>query len=87
MSRKRTVEVFTAGCPLCDETVALVKKLSCPSCDVKVYNLKEGGMDKVKQYGISSVPTVVVDGKIAECCKRGKPTEADLRAAGIGTPL
>jgi hypothetical protein len=44
--RKRTVEVFAAGCPFCDETVSLVKKLSCPSCDVKVYNLKEGGMDR-----------------------------------------
>jgi glutaredoxin 3 len=87
MSRKRIVEVFTAGCPLCDETVGLVKKLACPSCDVKVYNLKEGGMDKAKQYGINSVPTVVVDGKVAECCKRGKPNEAELKATGIGTPL
>ncbi len=87
MLRKRTVEVFTAGCPLCDETVGLVKKLSCQSCDVKVYNLKEGGMDKAREYGINSVPTVVVDGKLAECCIRSKPTEADLRAAGIGTPL
>ncbi len=87
MSGKRKVEVFIASCPLCDETVGLVKKLACPSCDVTVYNLKEGGMDKAREYGISSVPTVVVDGKIAECCKRGKPNEADLKAAGIGTPL
>ena len=87
MIMKRRVEVFTTGCPLCDETVELVRKLSCPDCDIRVYNLKEGGMDKAKQYGVNSVPTVVVDGKIAECCKRGKPTEADLRAAGIGVPL
>jgi hypothetical protein len=33
-------------CPLFDETEGLVKKLSCPSCEVKVYNLKEKGMDK-----------------------------------------
>ena len=63
MSRKRTVEVFTAGCPLCDETVALVKKLACPSCDVKIYNLTAGGMDKAKQYGVTSVPTVVVEAR------------------------
>lgn len=87
MTQKRLVEVFTAGCPLCDETVNLVKKISCPSCDVRVYNLKEGGMDKAKEYGINSVPTVVVDGKIAECCNRKKPNEADLRAAGIGSPF
>ena len=87
MSKKRSVEVFTAGCPLCDETVRLVKKLACPSCEVKVYNLNEDGMDKARQYGINSVHTVVVDGRIAECCSRRKPNEEDLRAAGIGTPL
>ncbi len=64
-----------------------MKKIACPSCDVRVYSLKEVGMDKAKKYGINSVPTVVVDGKIAECCKRRKPNEADLRAAGIGKPL
>ncbi|MEW6408767.1 MAG: thioredoxin family protein [Nitrospirota bacterium] len=87
MSRKRKVEVFTGGCPLCDETVRLVKKISCPSCDMTVYNLNEKGMDKAREYGINSVPTVVVDGKILDCCVRRKPTEVDLKAAGIGTPL
>ncbi|MCL4476117.1 MAG: thioredoxin family protein [Nitrospirae bacterium] len=87
MSGKRKVEVFTGGCPLCDETVQLVKELSCPSCDVTVYNLKEKGMDKAKQYGVNSVPTVVVDGKILNCCARKGPTRADLKTAGIGTPL
>lgn len=87
MAGKRKVEVFVAGCPLCDETVKLVKELSCPSCDVTVYNLQKEGMDKAKEYGVNSVPTVVVNGKIAECCIRKKPTAADLKAAGIGTPL
>ncbi len=26
---KKRVEVFSAGCPACDETVALVSKLAC----------------------------------------------------------
>jgi len=64
-----------------------VRDLSCSSCDVTVYNLNENGMDKAKEYGVTSVPTVVVDGKMLDCCKRGKPTEDSLRAAGIGTPL
>ncbi|TET45658.1 thioredoxin family protein [candidate division TA06 bacterium] len=83
----RKVEVFTAGCPLCEETVQLVNKIACPSCDVTVYDLKEKGLEKAREYGVSSVPTVVVDGKILDCCKRGKPTEEDLRAAGIGQPV
>jgi glutaredoxin 3 len=69
------------------ETVKLVKELSCPSCEVTIYNLQKEGMEKAKEYGINSVPTVVVDGKIAECCARKKPSAADLKKAGIGTPL
>lgn len=87
MSGKRKVEIFVAGCPLCDETVRLVKELSCQSCDVTVYNLQEKGIDKAKEYGVNSVPTVVVNGKILDCCVRRKPTAADLKAAGIGMPL
>ncbi len=81
---KRKVEVFTAGCPFCEETVRLVKKLSCPSCEVIVYDLHKQGMDLAKKYGVSAVPAVVVDGKIAVT---GKASEADLRAVGIGSPL
>lgn len=86
---KRRVEVFTSGCFLCDETVSLVKEIACPSCEVKIYNLAENCeskecIEKAKEYGVNSVPTVVVDGKIVECCKRGKPNKELLIAAGIG---
>jgi protein-disulfide isomerase len=53
---------------------------------VKIYDLRERGMNKAKKYGVNSVPAVVVDGKILDCCKRGKITKKDLVAAGIGTP-
>ena len=36
-----------------------------------------------KPYGISSVPTVVVDGKVPDSCKRSAITPDDLKAAGI----
>ncbi len=86
---KRKVEVFTSGCYLCEETVKLVKDLACPSCEVVVYNLADPCeskecLDKAKEYGISAVPTVVVDGKIADCCRPGKPSREDFVAAGIG---
>ena len=87
MSGKRKVEVFTADCPICNETVKLVKELSCPSCDVSIYDLRKNGVEKANEYGINSIPTVVVNGKILDCCKRGKPTTEDLKAAGIGKPL
>ncbi|GMT47623.1 MAG: hypothetical protein IEMM0007_1189 [bacterium] len=32
MSAKHKTEVFTAGCPVCEETVEMVNRISCPSC-------------------------------------------------------
>lgn len=86
----RKVEVFTAGCPLCDPVVKLVKDLACDKCDVTVYDLREGCAtnecrSKAEQYGIHRVPAVVVDGKLAECCSNQAPvTREALVAAGIG---
>ncbi len=86
---KRKVEVFTSGCYLCKETVSLVKELACSNCEVTVYDISEPCeskecIEKTKAYGITSVPVVVVDGKIAECCKRGKLDRESLVKAGIG---
>ena len=29
MSGKRKIEIFSAGCPVCQETVEMVKRISC----------------------------------------------------------
>lgn len=85
---KRKIEVFTAGCPLCDDAVKLVKELACPNCDVTVYGLQDetsGARDKAAQYGIYRVPAVVVDGKLVDCCQNQKPVSREaLIAAGVG---
>lgn len=86
---KRRVEVFTAGCPICNDTVKLVKSLVCPSCDLKIHDLREGCAtnecrDKAKRYGVTAVPAVAVDGVLLDCCRRGPITADLLMAAGIG---
>lgn len=81
---KRQVEVFTAGCPLCEPAVQLVQDLACPDCDVTVYDLRESGVEKARHYGVARVPTVVVDGTIATCCQGGEVKRERLQAAGIG---
>lgn len=86
-ANKRKVEVFSAGCGVCDETVALVQSLTCESCDVVVHDMQQPEVvAKAKRYGVRSVPAVVVDGKLAGCCSGG-PEEQGLRAAGIGARL
>jgi glutaredoxin 3 len=36
MATKRTIAIFSAGCPACEETVTLVNRIACSSCDVTV---------------------------------------------------
>lgn len=89
MASKRKVEVFTAGCLVCEDTVKMVKELACESCEVTVYNLNKSCdsgncLEKVNQYGIKKVPTVVVDGKIADCCVASGPTLEGLKTVGFG---
>ena len=88
MDRKRKVEVFSAGCPACEPTVQLVKSIACPSCDVQVLDMNKPDVAaKAKQYGVKSVPAVVINGKLAGCCTGAGPDEATLRAEGLGVAL
>ena len=88
MSAKRRIEVFSAGCPACEETIALVNRIACPSCDVEVLDMHQPTVAaKANTYGIRSVPAVVIDGKLADCCAGRSPEEASLRAAGLGRPF
>ncbi len=84
----RKIEVFTAGCPACDDTVAQVKQAACPSCDVEVLDMHDQAVaTRAKAYDIVSVPAVAIDGKLADCCA-GRGTDLDtLRAAGLGQPI
>ncbi len=87
MSKKRLVEVFSAGCGVCDETIELVRKSACPSCEVVVHDTNDlDVVARARQYGIRSVPAVVVDGHLADCCAGTGVDEASLRSAGIGLP-
>ena len=86
---KRRVEVFTAGCPICVETVRLVNSLACPSCEAQIYDLREGCAtnecrEKAVRYGITAVPAVAVNGVLLDCCRRAPINAAPLQAAGIG---
>jgi glutaredoxin len=88
MATKRKVEVFSAGCPVCDETVQLVESLACPSCDVVVLDMNDAGVaSRAKSLGVRVVPAVVIDGKLADCCSGRGPDQTTLTAAGLGQPI
>ena len=88
MNSKRKVEVFSAGCPVCQDAVELVQKLACPSCDVTVLDINNPDVaQRAQTLGIRSIPAVVVGGKLADCCAGHGVREETLRAEGIGQPL
>ncbi len=88
MAEKRVVEIFSAGCGVCEEAVSLVRRLACASCDVQVLDMNDASVaSRARELGISTVPAVVVDGELASCCRGAGPTEEALRQAGIGQPL
>lgn len=88
MTAKRKVEVFSAGCAACEETIKMVKGAACPSCEVIVHDMKDINVAKrAKALGIRSVPAVVIDDQLAGCCAGRGVDEAMLRAAGLGRSI
>jgi len=89
---KRQIEVFTAGCPVCEPVVKMINEMTCASCEVTVYNLVEQCeskicLDKMNEYNITSLPAVVVNGELLSCCKGRRITKEDLAAAGVGKAI
>ena len=61
MADPRTVEIFSAGCPICDNVVQRVREIACESCDVQVLDLNnEAVAQRATDLGIRAVPAVAV---------------------------
>jgi len=88
MTTKRQVEIFTAGCPACSETVQLVQSVVCESCEVMVLDMNDVAVaERAKEIGVRTVPAVAVNGELAGCCTGAGPNEQTLRDTGIGQAL
>ena len=88
MNEKRKVEVFSAGCPVCQDAVDLVQSLACPSCEVTVLDMNDPDVARRSTtLDIRSLPAVVINDKLADCCAGRGVSEDVLRAQGLGQPL
>ena len=62
-----TIEIFSAGCPLCRHAIDDIQIGKCQGCNQTVYDMNkmtEEVKRKMKVYGITSVPTTIIDGSI-----------------------
>lgn len=89
MSTKRRVEIYSAGCAACEDAINLIKGgIACDSCEVTVLDMQDPAVaQRAKTLGIHSIPAVVIDGKLADCCTGRGISESALRSEGIGQPL
>ena len=78
------IEVFSAGCPLCEDAVRRAGELG----EVEVVDMRsDDGGRRAKAYGVSRVPAVVVDGRLGDCCQGQEPISIDtLRRQATARP-
>lgn len=82
---KRSIEILSAGCPACEETIKLVNENACPSCEIQIVDAtKEDGAKLIKKFNIKSIPAVIIDGKLADCCSSRGPNLDVLKRSGLG---
>jgi glutaredoxin len=88
MTTKRKIEIFSAGCPVCQEAISAIKENACASCAVTILDMNDPAVSsRAKNLGIKSVPAIVINGKLADCCAGRGPDIEALKAAGLGVPI
>jgi len=67
MTQHHTIEIFSAGCPLCKHITDDIQIGKCQGCSQTVYDINRMTNEvkvKMKEYGITSAPTTIIDGNI-----------------------
>lgn len=84
MQQKPHIEVFSAGCSVCQEGIQLVQRLAGSQHQVEVHDMHQPPVaQRAIALGIHSVPAILIDGQLASCCAGRGPDETTLRAAGL----
>ena len=88
MTEQRKIEIFSAGCGVCKSAIEEIRAASCDSCEVTVLDMQDSQVSsRATALGVKSLPAVVIDGKLADCCAAGGVNMDTLRTAGLGQPL
>ena len=79
---KHKIEIFSAECATCKETIDAVKRLAGSEHKVHIHDMHQHEIaTRAKQHGVRSLPAVVIDGKLAGCCAGRGVDEPVLRKA------
>lgn len=84
----RKIEIFSAGCPLCEDAITRIRAAACGSCDIQVRDMNDPDVRKrATTLGVGAVPAVAIDGKLSDCCTSAGLDLDVLRAEGLGKPI
>ena len=64
MKQSHLIDVFSANCPLCRHITDDIQIGKCEGCNQIVYDVSRMNDDikrKMKYYGVTSVPTTIID--------------------------
>src|SRR6516225_4791201 len=90
MAATRKVEIFSAGCAVCEQAIEMVRNGTRSSCEIIVHDMKDTRIaERAKSLGIRSVPAVVIDGKRLVSDNLSKPhlAKSPLPAAVVSVTL
>jgi hypothetical protein len=81
--QRKKVEIYSAGCRVCRNVEAMVRRIVGPHHDVEVLDMHRDHVARqAERRGVRSVPGVVVDGRLTPCCTGSRHVdEAILRSA------
>ena len=64
---KHKIEIFSAGCHVCTQTIEAVKKVAGEN-EVHIHDMHQREVaNRAEGHGIRRLPAVVIDGKLAAC--------------------
>ena len=70
---KHRIELFQAGCPLCADAEATIRRLVGAAGEIAVIDLRDPAVaERAATLGIRAVPAVVIDGVLADCCRHSE---------------
>lgn len=70
MKESRVIEVFSAGCPVCQGLVEEVRRAACSGCKVLVLDAHHPQVRRrrMAELGVKVVPAVAIEGVVPDCC-------------------
>ena len=76
------IEIFSAGCTCCNKAIEMVKSIADDKDEVIILNMSEPVVtERAIELGIRSVPTILIDGEIADCCSNRGPERKIIQSA------